>query len=270
MASEERADLLKTAVEAVRGAGRVVLDNLGVLSGKDIFEKRAFDFVTTVDRAAEQAVIETIRGRYPEHAFLTEESLKESAGGYRWIVDPLDGTTNYIHGYPVFGVSVALEQEGAVLVGAVLDPLRDELFTAVKGEGAYLNGKPIRVSGVLEMKKGLIATGFPFRDKDKIDDYLRVFRDLFTRVSDIRRAGSAVLDLAYLACGRNDGFFEIRLFPWDLAAGGLLIKEAGGVVTDFSGGPDYLETGNIVAGNPFIHKEILSTVRSVFEGTIDK
>jgi myo-inositol-1(or 4)-monophosphatase len=165
-------------------------------------------------------------------------------------------------------VSIALEHAGEIILGTVYDPLKDELFTTLKGEGAYLNEHPIHISEVSEMDGSLITTGFPFRDKDQIDNYLKVFRKLFLEVSDIRRAGSAVLDLAYLASGRCDGFFEIRLFPWDLAAGGLLIEEAGGVVTDFQGGPDYIWTGNIVAGTPKVHKKILRAVRSVFEGVI--
>jgi myo-inositol-1(or 4)-monophosphatase len=263
-------EFLSIAVRAARSAGEVILNNLGTLSKDDIDLKQASDFVTKVDRESEETILRIIKERYPEHFFLAEETLKDHpTKQYRWIIDPLDGTTNYIHAFPVFAVSIALEFKGEILIGVVYDPLRGELFTAMKGKGAYLNGKRLRVSSS-SMEESLLATGFPFRKKEFIELYLRLFRNLFNKVSDIRRAGSAAIDLAYVAAGRCDGFFELGLSPWDIAAGSLLIREAGGVVTDFGGTEDYLQTGNIVAASPILHGEILKEVKDVFEGIIDK
>lgn len=258
-------EFLDTAIKSARLAGKIIVDNLGKISRKDIATKRPFDFVTSVDKESERIVIETIKKDFPDHLFLTEESLKECGKEtYRWIIDPLDGTTNYIHGYPVFSVSIAVEFKGDIIIGVTFDPLRDELFYAEKGTGSFLNDKPIKVSEA-DLKNGLITTGFPFRKKEMIDSYLEVFKNIFFKVSDLRRAGSAALDLAYLACGRCDGFFEFGLSPWDIAAGSLLIKEAGGIVTDFEGDNKYLKTGNIVAGNLTLHKDILEEVKKVFK-----
>ncbi len=276
---------MSTAVRAARLAGKVMLDNMGKISKDDVDIKQASDFVTRVDRDSEQIIIDTIKKKFPRHRFLAEESFKEVETGYetngsyrwcepdgshRWIVDPLDGTTNYIHGYPAFSVSIALQHKGEIILGVILDPLRNELFTAEKGMGGFINGRHINVSSVRTLKEGLLTTGFPFRRKHLIDAYLQLFKNLFQKVSDIRRAGSAALDLAHLACGRCDGFFEIGLSPWDMAAGSILIKEAGGLVSDFGGGADYLSTGNIVAGTPALHKKILREVKDVFKGIIDR
>jgi myo-inositol-1(or 4)-monophosphatase len=262
-------EFLKTAVTAARRAGDIILNNLGNLSAADVQTKQAFDFVTKVDQWSESVIIKTIQEKFPSHSFLAEETLKQAdAGTCRWIIDPLDGTTNYIHGYPVFSVSIALEYGGEMLMGVVFDPLRDELFHAVKDGGAFLNDKKIRVSGTTTLAGSLIATGFPFKAKDMLELYLSAFRKIFFEVSDIRRAGSAAVDLAYVAAGRCEGFFELNLGPWDMAAGGLLIIEAGGTVTDFGGGQDFLSTGNIVAGNNHIQPQILQIIRSVFSGTI--
>jgi myo-inositol-1(or 4)-monophosphatase len=237
----------------------------------DIQTKQAFDFVTKVDRWSEAVIMQTIREKFPSHRFLTEETLKqEDNGGYRWIIDPLDGTTNYIHGYPMFSVSIALEYEREIVIGVVFDPMRDELFHAVRGKGVFLNNRQIHISKTNLLEKSLIATGFPFRAKEMIDLYLKAFREIFEEVSDIRRAGSAAIDLAYVSAGRFEGFFELKLSPWDVAAGSLLIKEAGGMITDFGGGADYLSTGNIVAGNRHAHGEILRIVRNNFRGIVDK
>jgi myo-inositol-1(or 4)-monophosphatase len=259
--------LLKTAVTAARLAGDVILRELGQLSSADIQTKQAFDFVTKVDRWSEAVIVQTIKEKFPHHLFLTEETLRQKGNGnYRWIIDPLDGTTNYIHGYPMFSVSIALEYRNSIVLGVVFDPLRDELFHAVKGGGAFLNNNKIRASETDMPEKSLIATGFPFRKKEMIDIYLEAFKRTFDKVSDIRRAGSAALDLAYIAAGRVEGFFELNLSPWDIAAGSLLTAEAGGRITDFGGGEQYLETGNIVAGNTAIHPEILNIIRQVFQG----
>jgi myo-inositol-1(or 4)-monophosphatase len=261
---------LETAVSAARRAGKIMLDNLSSLSRDDIDKKQASDYVTRVDRDAEDAIVSSLKNEFPDHTIQAEESGEDTAKReYKWIIDPLDGTTNYIHGYPQFSVSIGLESGGDMIVGVVFDPLREELFTGVKNEGAFLNGKPLRVSPVIMMNESLLSTGFPFRSKEMIDRYLELFRALFYEVSDLRRAGSAALDLAYLACGRCDGFFEIGLSPWDIAAGSLLIHEAGGIVSDFAGGTDYMRTGNVIAGNPALHGEILKRVKRIFQGIID-
>ena len=263
-------DFLEIAVKAAKLAGQIIVEHLGKISKNDIDLKRASDFVTVADKESEKVIIDTIKKHFPDHLFLAEESLKECGKGtYRWIIDPLDGTTNYIHGYPVFSISIALEYDGEIVTGAIFDPLRNELFWTEKGAGAYLNCLPVEISKV-NIDESLVTTGFPFRSKEMIDTYMKLFKNVFLKVSDLRRAGSAALDLAYLACGRCDGFFELGLSPWDIAAGSLLIKEAGGIVTDFGGGTQYLKTGNIVAGNPVVHEEILREVKSVFKGILDK
>ncbi len=267
----EKSEFLGTAFRATLLAGDFVRRHLGTISKQDIDIKQASDFVTRIDRESEQIIIKTIRRKFPDHHFLAEESLKESGTGqYRWIIDPLDGTTNYIHGYPVFSLSIALQLNGEIILGIVFDPLRSEIFTAEKGKGSFLNGKKTKVSTAAKMKNSLITTGFPFRKRELIDPYLMLFKNIFNRVSDIRRAGSAALDLAHVACGRCEGFFELSLGPWDIAAGGILIKEAGGIITDFGGGNDYLSTGNVVASAPAIHREMLQEVKKVFKGVVDK
>jgi len=267
---QDKSDFLNRAIDASKLAGRHILDNLGKLSKDEIDTKQSSDFVTRVDKESEEIIVRIIKERFPEHHFLAEETHKDNEPGeYRWIIDPLDGTTNFIHQYPAFSVSIALEHKGEVIVGVIFDPLRNELFTAEKEGGAFLNDNSIRVSQLNDMGSALITTGFPFRKKQLLDDYLRLFKSILMKVSDIRRAGSAALDLAHLACGRCDGFFEIGLNPWDVAAGSIIIKEAGGIISDFGGGNNYLLTGNIVAGTPFIHNEILNEVKRVFQGLID-
>ncbi len=261
---------LKTAVTAARLAGDIIVRNLGHLSTGDVQTKQAFDFVTKVDRWSESVIMQKIREKFPHHLFLTEESLKqEETDDYRWIIDPLDGTTNYIHGYPVFSVSIALEYRREIILGVVFDPLKDELFHTLKGRAAFLNNKPIHVSGINQLENSLVATGFPFRKKDMIDLYLKAFKKVFFVVSDIRRAGSAAIDLAYVASGRIEGFFELNLSPWDIAAGSLLITEAGGVITDFEGGEEFLSKGDIVSGSTYVHNEILKIIRPIFKATIE-
>ncbi len=265
----EQTEFLLTAVRAAKLAGKLLLDNLGKISKADIGLKQTSDFVTRVDRDSEQIIIRTIREEFPDHDFLAEESIKQAESDrYRWIIDPLDGTTNYIHQYPAFSISIALEYKKQIITGVIYDPLKEELFTAEKGKDAYLNKQRVKISSVTDLKDSLITTGFPFRKKEIITKYLELFQNIFLKVSDLRRAGSAALDLAHLACGRCEGFFEIGLSPWDIAAGVLLIEESGGDVTDFSGGFDYLATGNIVAGNRQIQKELLEEVKKVFAGII--
>lgn len=266
----KKSKFLITALSAAQRAGEVIIQNLGTLTKEDVDYKEASDYVTRVDRESERIIIDTIHEVFPDHHFFAEESLHDTgSGGYLWIIDPLDGTTNFIHGYPQFSVSIALQHDKKIIMGIIFDPLRNESFTANQGEGAFLNEKLVTVSRS-SLQTSLITTGFPFRRKNVIDLYLKLFRNIFDRVSDIRRAGSAALDLAHLASGRCDGFFEIGLSPWDIAAGSLLIQEAGGVVTDFGGGGDFLSTGNIVAGSPSVHEELLKEVRNIFKGIIDR
>ena len=224
--------------------------------------KGLHDFVTDVDREAQAAVVGYLRGRFPDHSFLAEEARHESpGGGSRWIVDPLDGTTNFIHGVGTFSVSVALEDGRGLAAAAVYDPIRDEIFHARRFGGARLDGRSMRCSEPPSLDEALIATGFPFRELSRLGSYLTVLERLVRSSAGLRRAGSAALDLAYTACGRYDGFWEIGLCPWDVAAGALLVLEAGGVVTDVGGGERYLETGDIVAGGSGTHRAMLPLMR---------
>jgi len=253
--------LLTIAVRAAREAGRVILREIDRVDALDVTTKGRNDFVSEVDRRAEQAIITTVRRSYPDHAVLGEESGADGAGDHVWVIDPLDGTTNYLHGFPVFAVSIGVKYRGKVEHGVVFDPLRNELFTASRGRGAQINNRRIRVSRRQGLDGALLGTGFPFRDLAHLDVYLAIFRELITRTAGIRRAGSAALDLAYVACGRLDGFWEYGLKEWDMAAGTLLIQEAGGSVTDLEGSEAFLSTGNIVGGGLRVHGAILEVVR---------
>ena len=253
---------LGAAVACARAGARVILDYWGKRGAYSIQEKGRNDFVTIVDRRAEEAIVTLIRERFPDHAIMAEESSPTGGpSGFRWYIDPLDGTTNFIHGYPLFSVSVGLADPQGMRAAAVYDPLRDEMFTATRGGGAFLNGRPIKVSPAEKLSKSLLVTGFPFRSLDRLDPYLASFRSLILASSGIRRDGSAALDLAYVACGRYDGFWEMSLSPWDVAAGSLLVREAGGVVTDFQGREDYLESGDIIAATLNVHPAMLRIVR---------
>jgi myo-inositol-1(or 4)-monophosphatase len=257
----EHSGLRDVAIRAARAAGKRLEADPGDL---DIEFKRRFDYTTQVDRESERIIIDTIRRSYPDHKFFAEESLRHSAGGYRWFIDPLDGTTNYIHGFPVYSVSIACEYDGDIFLGVVYDPSRDELFVAEKGAGAVLNNRPIRVSEVRDPAFGLLTTGFPFRFKDKIELYQTSFARLFERFSGIRRTGSAALDLCYLACGRCEGFWEIGLSPWDVAAGFLIVAEAGGRISDFHCGENPLWSGNVIASNGHLHPVLQRIIEEVF------
>jgi myo-inositol-1(or 4)-monophosphatase len=213
-----------------------------------------------VDREAEQAIISTLHEAYPGHAILAEESGASGVSEYQWIIDPLDGTTNYLHGFPQYCVSIALEHRNIVTQAVIYDPARNDLFTASRGRGAYLNETRIRVSKRAQMKLGLVGTGFPFKEVAHIDAYMAMLRDVMTAASGVRRAGSAALDLAYVAAGRLDAFWEIGLAPWDVAAGSLLITEAGGYVGDLEGNDGYLHSGAIVAANPKLFVEMLKLI----------
>jgi myo-inositol-1(or 4)-monophosphatase len=252
---------LNIAVRAARSAGNVIIRNLGKLDTLAIHTKDRNDFVTEVDRQAEQEIIYTLRKAFPGHGILAEESGVQEGDDYQWIIDPLDGTTNFLHGFPQFAVSIAMRHKGRMEHGVIYDPLRQELFTASRGGGAMLNDQRIRVTKRKTLEGSLLGTGFPFKSQQHLDAYLDMFRALFPQTAGIRRAGSAALDLAYVASGRLDGFWEIGLSIWDMAAGVLLIQEAGGLSSDFTGGNDHLESGNIVAGNPKLFAEILKTIR---------
>lgn len=253
--------MLNIAVRAARSAGNVITRYLGRLDTLSITSKQRNDFVSEVDQLAEQEIIAVLRKAYPGHGILAEESGRQGGNDeYQWIIDPLDGTTNFLHGFPQFAVSIALKHRGRLDQGVIYDPVRQELFTASKGAGAQLNNKRIRVTGRKGLDGALLGTGFPFRQQQHLDAYLNMFRAVFADTAGIRRAGSAALDLAYVAAGRLDGFWEIGLSEWDMAAGVLMIREAGGLVTDFDGGEDYLETGNVVAATPKLHHILLQAI----------
>ncbi len=252
--------MLNTAVKAARKAGAIInrasldLDQLTVRSKQDR------DYVSEVDQMAERAIIETLLDAYPNHGILAEESGASDAKNgedYQWIIDPLDGTTNFLHGVPQYAVSIALRHKGQVTQAVVYDPTRNELFTASRGRGAMLNDRRIRVSKRSRMSECLIGTGFPFRDFTFTEAYLNMFRDMMKATSGLRRPGSAALDLAWVGCGRYDGFWEMRLSPWDIAAGSLIAQESGALVGNFLGNEGFLDSGNIVAGNPKVFAQML-------------
>ena len=252
--------LLNIAVRAARRAGEVIVRSLNRLESLTVSSKGRNDFVTEVDRAAEQEIIATIRRHYPQHAFLAEESGASGDHDTRWIIDPLDGTTNFLHGFPVFAVSIACQVKGRLEHAVVYDPMRQELFTASRGAGAHLDNHRMRVSKARTLEGALIATGFPYRANIRyLDAYLGMFRAVTEQAAGVRRPGAAVLDLAYVAVGRVDAFWEIGLSPWDTAAGTLLIQEAGGCIGIFTG-EEYRQEGHIVAGTPKVYAALLETI----------
>ncbi len=253
--------MVNIAIRAARSGGDFIVRHIDRVDQLAVTSKDRNDFVTLVDRQAEERIISTLRKTYPNHEILAEESGADGNNEYQWIIDPLDGTTNFIHGFPQFAVSIAVRHKGRLEHGVVYDPLRQEMFTASRGDGALLNNRRMRVSGRLGLEGALLGTGFPFKMQQHLDAYLGMFRALFTDTAGIRRPGSAALDLAYVAAGRLDGFWEIGLNIWDMAAGALLIQEAGGIVGDFSGGHEFLETGNVVAGNPKMFAAIIKMIR---------
>ncbi|MCB2189172.1 MAG: inositol monophosphatase [Deltaproteobacteria bacterium] len=249
-------DLLETALAAARAGA----DRLRAMWDQEVAveHKQRFDFVTSADLASQEAVLEVISRRHPHHAILAEETAGDFAAaqaeqGHLWVVDPLDGTTNFLHGYPQVAVSVGVLLEGLPVAGVVEHVTRREVFSASRGGGAFLDSRPLRVKGMPEPEQTLILTGFPFREQELLDRYLALFKEIFQRVGGMRRAGAAALDLADLAAGRAQGFWELGLKPWDLAAGILLVEEAGGVVSGFLDHASPLWTGDVVAGEPATH-----------------
>jgi myo-inositol-1(or 4)-monophosphatase len=251
---------LSVALDAARAAGALLRDALG--GTRRIQHKRSvIDLVTEMDREVEAFIVERLRGAFPDHAVLAEESgASDGRSQYRWLIDPLDGTTNYAHGIPLFAVSIALEREGVVELGVAYDPSRDEVFVAERGRGATLNGEPIRVSTVDSLDHALLVTGFPYDIRTTRETNLAEHSALSVRAQAVRRLGSAVIDLCWVACGRFEGFWELALGPWDMAAGGLVVREAGGQVTNVRGGPWRLEGPGILASNGRVHDAVLSAL----------
>ncbi|MDX1388006.1 MAG: inositol monophosphatase family protein [Acidobacteriota bacterium] len=255
----------EAACEAARRAGEGL--RRAFRRGRiEVEVKGLHDYVTEADREAEETIVSYLRGRFPDHEIMAEEGTPDlETEGFRWIVDPLDGTTNFIHGVSTFAVSIALEDPSGLVAAAIYDPFHDETFHAARGEGARLDGEPIRCTELSGLGNALVATGFPFRELSRVDGYLQAFEACLRNAAGLRRAGSASLDLALTACGRYDGFWEIGLSPWDVAAGALLVREAGGIVTDVLGDPDrFLPTGDIVAAGPGLHAALLEITRAAF------
>jgi myo-inositol-1(or 4)-monophosphatase len=253
--------MLNIAVRAARRAGSII--NRATLDGGalQVRSKRANDFVTRVDGAAEEAVIDIVRKAYPDHGFIAEESGESTPDAeYLWIIDPLDGTTNFIHGFPQYCVSIGLQQRGQVTQAVIYDPVRNDLFTATRGRGAFLNDRRIRVSKRDHLRDCLIGTGFPFRDGSYLDTYLRMMKAMIQQTAGLRRPGAAALDLAYVAAGFYDGFWEVGLNPWDVAAGSLLVQEAGGLIGDLAGEGDFLHGGQVIAANPKVFAQMVTAL----------
>lgn len=260
MRSENR--FLEVALTAVKEAGRIQKQYFGY--SHQVEYKGEINPVSEVDKQCEQAILEVIFNSFPEHNILSEESVfEEKNSPLKWIIDPLDGTTNYLHGFHCFSVSVGLEIEGEVKLGVVYIPILEEMFVAEKGKGAFLNGQRITVSRTAQLNQSLLGTGFPYDVHEHVDEYLSYFREFIKKSFAIRRPGSASMDLAYVAAGRFDGFWELKLHPWDVAAGSLLITEAGGIVTDFKGRPFNIYSEEILASNGLIHQEMFQVVRKV-------
>lgn len=255
--------LLNIATTAARNASKIIVRSLDKLDSISISAKSCNDFVTEIDKASEISIIETIHKAYPDHAILAEESGQIGNHDYTWIIDPLDGTCNFMHGHPHFSISIAVQYKNKIKHGITYDPLRDELFYASHGSGAFLNNRRIRVNTRKTFEGALIGTGFGHKGIRNLPRHLAIEEVLLPQIAGLRRSGSAALDFAYIACGRIDGFWEFNLSPWDIAAGALFIREAGGLVSDFEGGESYLTTGNVIAGNPKIFKLLLANIHKI-------
>lgn len=254
----KNAKIKRTLLEAIEKAGHLIKLSFG--KKQKIRKKGEFNLVTAIDKASEKVIVDLILKRFPSHSILAEESPAVKGSDCRWIIDPIDGTTNFAHGFPLISVSIGFERNGRLEMGGVLDPTRNEFFFAERGKGAFLNHKRIHVSKVKTLSDALVVTGFPYDRKKNPGDYLAMLRAFLTRVQCIRRTGSAAIDLCYVASGRFDGYYEMKLNPWDKAAGMLILKEAGGKLTDFSGNPLTLESVQNLATNGLIHKEMLKTL----------
>jgi myo-inositol-1(or 4)-monophosphatase len=254
--------MVNIAVRAARAAGDIIVRNMDRLDRIKVVTKQNNDFVSNVDHLAEETIISTIKQAYPDHGILAEESGKQAENSeFQWIIDPLDGTTNYLHGFPQFAVSIALKHKDRLEVGVIYDPVSQELFTASRGNGAMLNDRKIRVTSHKGLQNALLGTGFPYYDQSYIDTYLETMKELMQRTAGIRRPGSAALDLAWLAAGRIDGFWEFNLKAWDIAAGALIVREAGGIVSDFENKGNYLHSGDIIAAGPKVFPEMLKIIQ---------
>ena len=253
--------LLNIAVKAARRAGKTIMHKSYRVDQLRYNLKGARDYVSEVDILAEQQIVEVIREAYPNHAIVAEERYSAPGTDFEWIIDPLDGTTNFLHGFAQFSVSIAVRRRQHVEHAVIYDPVHEELFSATRGAGAHLNERRIRVSRIDDLAQSLVGTGFPFRETDDLDLWVAIFRQLAKKTSGIRRPGSAALDLAYVACGRYDGFWESGLKLWDIAAGSLLIQESGGLVSDFMGEQNFLQSGMIVAGNSTVYDELIRIIR---------
>lgn len=254
--------MIQTALEAAHDAGKILLQHLGTVRHVEIKDNQAFNLVTEADKASEARIVEIIRRKYPKHGILAEEGGgSETDSPYKWLIDPLDGTTNFAHGLPLFSISIALEYEGHVIAGCVYDPVRGEMFHAEAGGGAFLNNRPIRVSEVSHLSKALLVTGFPYNVQENPDSCHERFISFLMHAQAVRRLGSAALDAAYVASGRMDGFWEVALQPWDKAAGQILIVEAGGRVTDFDGGMHDLYRPQFLGSNGQIHSQMIDVLR---------
>jgi len=259
---------INIAVRAARQAGSVIMRSFHRLDTLTVSEKQVNDYVSEVDRNAEQAIIDIIRRAYPGHAILAEESGMHGKDDFQWVIDPLDGTTNYLHGFPQFAISIALKQRGRLEAGVIYDPVHDEMYTASRGDGALLNDRRLRVTDQKTLKGALLGTGIPFRDQRYMDAYLGMLKDLTRETAGIRRPGSAALDFAYVAAGRLDGFWELGLSEWDFAAGALLVQEAGGVVSDIGGGSRHMETGNVITAGVRLHRLMVDAIRPHLPDTL--
>ena len=258
---------LTIAKRAALSASRILLRHFDNLERLSVTAKQRNDFVSEADVQAEQEIIQTLRKTYPNHGILAEESGEQHGhDDYQWVIDPLDGTTNFLHGIPHFAISIGFRHKNRLEAGLVYDPIRQEMFTASRGAGAQINDRRMRVSNIPQMENALLGTGFPFRYPQHQPAYLNFFGSLFGKCVEVRRAGAASLDLAYVASGRLDGYWEFGLKEWDIAAGALLVQEAGGLVSDFVGGNDFMKSGNIVAGNPKVFKALLQEMRPHLSG----
>ncbi len=255
--------MLSIAVKAARRAGNIINRGAREIDLLTVTTKGPKDFVSEVDRQAESTIVETLLDAYPDHAILAEEGTAKGANADAenvWIIDPLDGTTNFLHGFPQYCVSIALAHRGQVTQGVIYDPVRNDLFTATRGRGAFLNERRIRVSRRQHLRDCLVGTGFPFRDGAYLDTYLRMMKTMIEQTAGLRRPGAAALDLAYVAAGFYDGFWEVGLNPWDVAAGSLLVQESGGLIGDLAGESEFLHAGQVIAGNPRIFAQIVTAL----------